>query len=96
MEQQHPAAAEHGSLLRPKASLLPKINTAAIQGRLLQRNASAGELGCTTDAHNGSAVVAVIIKHSMASAQPVLQEVLLAQHVGLDINKLVLVSPLSM
>jgi hypothetical protein len=43
MEQQHPPAAEPGSLLRPKASLLPKINTAAIQGRLLQRNISAGE-----------------------------------------------------
>jgi hypothetical protein len=43
MEQQHLPDAEHGSLLRPKASLLLKINTAALQGRLLQRNASAGE-----------------------------------------------------
>ncbi|KAF6262276.1 hypothetical protein COO60DRAFT_664586 [Scenedesmus sp. NREL 46B-D3] len=42
MEQQHSSPAEHGSVLRPKASLLPKINTAAIKGRLLQRNASAG------------------------------------------------------
>jgi hypothetical protein len=43
MEQQHVPAAEPGSLLRPKASLLPKINTAALKGRLLQRNNSAGE-----------------------------------------------------
>jgi hypothetical protein len=44
MEHQDLSAAEHCSLLRPKASLLPKINTAALQSRLMQRNASAGEL----------------------------------------------------